>query len=309
MERSPAELHRLLLRWYARQRRDLPWRRTRDPYRVLVAEVMLQQTQVERVLPKYEEFLRRFPTLIAVAEASPGEVLRVWGPLGYNRRALYLHRAARLCVERHGGALPQDIGQLQALPGVGAYTARAVASFAFGQEIGVLDTNVRRVLGRAVLGMAGGAPAGRSLQRLADRLVPAGHGADWNQALMDLGATLCRARSPRCRLCPLAPACAARPALERPPAPALASPRRRPPFQGSRRYYRGRVLALLRATPAGEGLPWRCIVQALAPEASPTSHRLTEVLSPLVREGLLEVQPALPEGAGPSDELYVYFPR
>jgi A/G-specific adenine glycosylase len=201
---------RRLLAWYARHGRDLPWRRTRAPYRVLVSEIMLQQTQVERVIPKYRQFLRRYPSLRALAAAPVDDVRRLWYPLGYNVRPLRLHAIARETVARYNGRLPDDAGALRALPGVGRYTAGAVLSFAFGRDVAVLDTNVRRVLTRVFLGARRAARlrGDRALWDLADRLVPAGRGYDFNQALMDFGATWCTARRPRCPACPMRPFCA-----------------------------------------------------------------------------------------------------
>lgn len=192
-----------LLEWSERTRRDLPWRRTRDPWAVLVSESMLQQTQVARVVPKYDAFLARFPTVAACAAASPGDVVRRWAGLGYNRRALNLHRSAVVCVEMHAGALPETLGQLLALPGIGPYTARAVLAFAHEADVGVLDTNVARVLART-----GGQRLGlRDAQRRADATVPPGKGWAWNQAMLDLGATVCTKRVARCDACPLRSSC------------------------------------------------------------------------------------------------------
>ncbi|MGH7268363.1 MAG: A/G-specific adenine glycosylase [Candidatus Rokuibacteriota bacterium] len=192
-----------LLRWYARHRRDLPWRRTRDPYRVLVSEIMLQQTQVERVIPKYREFLGRYPTLEALAAADVGEVRRAWFPLGYNVRPVHLHAIARETVARYGGRLPDDDRALRALRGIGRYTAGAVRSFAFGRRAPILDTNVRRVLGRVFHGQDGRRLAPAGLWRLAEELLPRRRVYDFNQALMDFGATWCTARKPLCLPCPL----------------------------------------------------------------------------------------------------------
>jgi A/G-specific adenine glycosylase len=208
---------RRLLAWYARHGRDLPWRRTRVPYRVLVSEIMLQQTQVERVVPKYRQFLRAYPTLRALAAADVADVRRVWYPLGYNIRPVRLHAIARETMARYGGRLPDDGGALRALPGIGRYTAGAMLSFAFGRDAAVLDTNVRRVLGRVFFGP-------RRLRRLrgdgrlwalAESLVPRGRGYNFNQALMDFGATWCTARRPRCTPCPLRGVCATFPAHAR----------------------------------------------------------------------------------------------
>jgi A/G-specific adenine glycosylase len=204
---------RRLLAWYAEHGRDLPWRRTRDPYRVLVSEIMLQQTQVDRVIPKYHEFLGRYPTIDALAEAEATEVRQLWYPLGYNARPFRLHQIAREAVARYGSRLPDTVERLRALPGIGRYTAGAILSFAYGQDVAVLDTNVRRVLTRVFLGprRTRRLRGDKTLWELAARLVPRGAGYDFNQALMDFGATWCTARRPRCRPCPLRPLCASYP--------------------------------------------------------------------------------------------------
>ena len=196
---------RRLLAWYREHGRDLPWRRTRAPYRILVSEIMLQQTQVDRVLPKYHEFLERYPTLECLARARVDEVRRVWYPLGYNIRPVRLHTIARETLSRYGGRLPDTEERLRALPGIGRYTAGAILSFAYGRDVPVLDTNVRRVLGRVFLGARRAAAMRRegAFWDLAAALVPRGHGYDWNQALMDFGATHCTPRKPRCGGCPM----------------------------------------------------------------------------------------------------------
>jgi A/G-specific adenine glycosylase len=198
-----------LLGWYAKNGRDLPWRLTRDPYRILVSEIMLQQTQVERVIPKYREFLRRYPTLERLAEAPTGEVQRAWRPLGYNIRPLRLQGIARETVARYGGRLPDDGKALREFRGIGRYTAGAILAFAYGQDAAVLDTNVRRVLGRVFLGPRGvrRARGAKLYWDLAETLVPQGRAYDFNQALMDFGATWCTARRPRCPRCPLRTLC------------------------------------------------------------------------------------------------------
>jgi A/G-specific adenine glycosylase len=203
-----AAFQRRLLRWYARHGRDLPWRRTRRPYRVLVSEVMLQQTQVDRVLPKYREFLRHYPTMKQLAAAPVEDVRRLWYPLGYNARPLRLHAIARETVARYRGRLPADAERLRALPGIGRYTAGAILSFAYGRDAAVLDTNVRRVLGRVFFSpRAAARTPERTFWALAETLVPAGRGYDFNQALMDFGATWCTPRRPRCRPCPMRSFC------------------------------------------------------------------------------------------------------
>jgi A/G-specific adenine glycosylase len=223
------ELAERLLAWWASHGRDLPWRRTRDPYAILVSEVMLQQTQVARALERWPRFLARWPTAEALAEASTADVLREWSGLGYNRRALALQRAARAVSER--GGFPREVEELQTLPGVGPYTARAVACFAFGAEVTAVDTNTRRVLGRAL---------GRD-----DVPPPDGRAFDWNQALFDLGATVCLARVPRCAACPLAGGCPSR-------GQRFAPLRRQGPLEGSRRQARAALLRDLHAGPRQE---------------------------------------------------------
>ncbi len=205
-----AALRRALLAWYERHRRDLPWRRSRDPYRVWVSEVMLQQTTVKTALPYYERFLERFPSLASLASAAEEEVLAVWSGLGYYHRARSLHRGARHVLERHAGVFPRSLEAALAVPGVGLYTASAVLSIAHGQPLPVVDGNVRRVLGR-LLALRGpeyrrDAPYYNRAEELLDRERP----GDWNQALMELGATVCLPRKPACEACPLRRHCSAR---------------------------------------------------------------------------------------------------
>jgi len=200
-----------LLRWYARHRRDLPWRSTRDPYHVLVSEIMLQQTQVDRVIPKYREFIARYPTLEALADADPADVKRTWYPLGYNIRPLHLHAIARETVARYSGRLPDEERALRSLKGIGRYTAGAVRSFAYGLRAPILDTNVRRVLGRVFYGDDGRRLRPSALWDLAERLLPRRDAYDFNQALMDFGATWCTARKPLCLPCPMRRFCRAFP--------------------------------------------------------------------------------------------------
>jgi A/G-specific adenine glycosylase len=204
---------RRLLAWYRQNGRALPWRTTRDPYRILVSEIMLQQTQVDRVVPKYEEWLARFPTLEALAAASEEEVTRAWYPLGYNVRPRRLHAIAREAVARYGGTLPSDPATLRSFKGIGAYTAGAVLSFAFGHRAPIVDTNVARVLGRVFVGRGDPRAAGmrRYLWALSEALLPRRGVFDFNQALMDFGALVCVARKPRCLICPMRSFCRAYP--------------------------------------------------------------------------------------------------
>ena len=204
-----ARFQRGLLRWYARHQRPLPWRQTRDPYRILVSEIMLQQTQVIRVEEFYRRFLGRYPSIAALAAARPGQVRDAWAGLGYYARARNLHAAARTVVRTMGGRLPSEPSDLERLPGIGRYTAAAVASIAFGRDVGTVDTNIVRVLGRAfrLPGRVGSAVRAKATWRAVNRLVPPGRASEWNQALMDLGATICVARAPRCERCPVRAAC------------------------------------------------------------------------------------------------------
>jgi A/G-specific adenine glycosylase len=250
-----------LLDWYAGVARPLPWRETADPYAILVSEVMLQQTQAERVVPYYERWLAAFPTARALADAEPAHVLRLWSGLGYNRRALSLQRAAAQVAE-HGW--PAD---LQRLPGVGPYTAAAVASFAFGEHVATVDTNWRRVEARH-----GSAPAASPAV---------------NQAMMELGATVCTARAPRCGACPVSPSCAAH-AAGGPVVPERAPAGTRVRFEDTDRYLRGRVVAALL-------------------EGAPLPAGAERVLPGLERDGLIEVSTGgvvrLPAGRMPVADL------
>jgi A/G-specific adenine glycosylase len=198
-----------LLTWYRRHGRDLPWRKTDDPYHILVSEIMLQQTQVDRVVPKYAEWLEKYPSLDALAGASEQEVTKSWYPLGYNIRPKRLQAIARETVERYGGRLPADEETLRSFKGIGAYTAGAIRSFAFRERAAILDTNVARVLFRVFVG--DGDPKAHAMKRhlwnVSETLVPAKHAFDFNQALMDFGAIICVARKPKCLVCPMAKSC------------------------------------------------------------------------------------------------------
>jgi A/G-specific adenine glycosylase len=217
-----------ILHWYAASARDLPWRRTRDPYAVLVSETMLQQTRVDTVIPYYERFIRELPTVAALAEAPEERVLALWSGLGYYRRARMLHAAAKRVVELHGGIIPAEIGALRGLAGVGAYTAGAVASIAFGRRAALVDGNVARVLARlfAVEEDVKSPRGAAHVWALAESLVPADRDpGQWNQALMELGATVCRPRDPECGRCPAAGACVARAKGKARELPRAAAPR------------------------------------------------------------------------------------
>jgi len=235
--------------WFAVNGRDLPWRRPGfTPWGALVSEFMLQQTPVNRVLPKLAEWLERWPTPAALAAASPGDAVRAWDRLGYPRRALNLHATAVAITERHGGVVPSDVPELLALPGIGDYTARAVSVFAYGQRHPVVDINIRRVIARAVLGLADPGPAAKRDLVDMEALLPESD-ADaraFNAGIMELGALVCVARTPRCEACPIAEQCAWRragyPATDGPVA------QRQKKYEGSDRQVRGLVLAELRAS-------------------------------------------------------------
>ena len=264
---------RRLLEWYARHgRADLPWRVVRDPYYTLVSEFMLQQTQVDRVVPRFRAFVERFPTLDALAGASAADVLREWKGLGYNSRALRLKRVAETVVLRHGGRMPHDTAALLDLPGIGPYTAAAIRAFAF--DIGDLpvDTNVRRV----------GERVGQSLQP------PRGKAHDWASALMDLGASICKARAPKCLLCPLQPDCAwdsrATPATGQ----SRAKPRATVPFEKTVRYARGRVIDRLRELPPGKRISLLDLCRDLEPVLpGRTVDDVGRFVTALERDGLI----------------------
>jgi A/G-specific adenine glycosylase len=239
-------LHNNVLAWFDETGRDLPWRDDPQPWRIMVSEFMLQQTPVARVLPVFETWMDRWPTPAALAADGPGEAVRAWGKLGYPRRALRLHASATAMVERHGGEVPDQLEDLLALPGVGDYTAAAIASFAFGQRHVVLDTNVRRLFARTVRGVEFPADALTAAEReLAADLLPDHDAHRWAAATMELGALVCTARSPRCGACPIDDQCtwnlAGRPGHSGPP-------RRGQAYAGTDRQVRGRLLDVVRTS-------------------------------------------------------------
>jgi A/G-specific adenine glycosylase len=251
-------VRKMLISWFEKNGRELPWRRTRDPWRILVSEVMLQQIQVKRAVPFYEAFVGRFATPRALAEAPLAEAIRVWGSLGRYRRVVSLHRTARILIEEFGGEVPSDPVVLVTLPGIGPYTAGAVACFAFEQDVAFVDTNVRRVLHRLFFGSEIPEPSAKEKQLLstAETLVPSGHGWKWGQSVIEFGALHCTARTPLCESCPLSNLCVARPAIRTSLANLPRARRATGRYQDSNRYYRGRVLAVLREAPGG-GVPLR----------------------------------------------------
>jgi len=241
------QIQEALISRFEKSARDLPWRRTRDPWRVLVSEVMLQQIQVQRAVPFYERFLTRFPTTESLAAAPLAEAIRAWEDLGRYRRIVYLHRTARIVVEEHDGRIPSEPEELIKLPGIGPYTAGAVACFAYERDAAFLDTNMHRVFHRYFFGLRDATTSSdKDLMTIAAELVPPNRGWRWNQALMETGALVCTARSPGCEECPLRQGCHARAEATSAGWP---KPERKAPgyrYETSNRYYRGRVLAELR---------------------------------------------------------------
>jgi A/G-specific adenine glycosylase len=286
-----------LLAWFtAHGRSHLPWRTVVDPYRTVVSEFMLQQTQVERVVPLFEAFVARWPDFAALAAASQADVVRAWKGLGYNSRAVRLRDLARLVCEKYGGELPRDEALLRELPGVGPYTARAIAAFGHGADVPAVDTNVRRIVHRTQLGIEWPPKATpQQLDAIAGRLVPAGAGHAFNSAMMDLGASVCTARVPKCLICPLQQVCAAAP-LSAPDLAAAAAryaapagERKRVPFEQTDRFVRGRIVDRLRALPPGRRISLLALHADLLPVL--TRHdipALEKVVEGLARDRIVE---------------------
>ena len=268
-----------VLAWFDASGRIFAIREARDPYAILVSEVMAQQTQISRAQEYWTRWMAIFPSLEALACASPADVLRAWAGLGYNRRAINLQRAARVVVAEYGGRLPETVEELERLPGVGPYTARAVAAIAFGAPVTAVDTNVRRVLSR--LGRPDGAVAPAELQALADEVLPPNRPAAWTQALMDIGAIFCRSRRPVCAACPVRAWCqfAAAGDAERPARPS------RPgvPFATTSRWLRGRILDRLRDADTSTWTVFR------DPIGGHDSAAITRALVAMARDGLVEL--------------------
>ena len=265
-----------LIEWGSGSLRDLPWRRTNDPWRVLVSEVMLQQTSVARVLPKYEAFLEAFPTPGALAEAPLGDALRLWSGLGYPRRCRNLQATAVVLHEQFDDQMPSSIDELLKLPGIGQYTARAVLAFAYRLDVAVVDVNVSRVLSR----LEGVPMKARALQTFADELVPQGLGWEWNQVMMDFGARQCTVRTPLCDSCPVRTQCKYKGAGDDPAQLSAGVSKPQPRFEGSDRQARGRAL---RAVGAGS-LSIADVIKTMRID----EDRAEKLVASLVREGLLQ---------------------
>jgi A/G-specific adenine glycosylase len=297
-------VHSYLLQWYAAEQRALPWRATSDPYAILVSEIMLQQTQVDRVLPKYRQFLSAFPTLADLASAPTAEVIAVWAPLGYNRRAVSLQGIARQVMTDYGGRIPDTIEELLKLKGIGRYTAGAIACFAYRKQVATVDTNIRRVLHRIFLGLEHPEPKANDAQMLtlAERVLPEGEAYNWNQALMDLGATICTSDNPQCSRCPVQEICLAYADMSQHslfPTGAVVRQLRRvaekkpkyqvQPFTSTNRYFRGRIIDLLRSLPQDQ----RITLAHLGPEIKSEFREddlpwLQQIVAGLAKDGLLD---------------------
>jgi A/G-specific adenine glycosylase len=273
-----------VLEWYADNARDLAFRRSTDPWSVLLSEVIAQQTQARRAAAGWERLIGEFPSPAAMAAATPAAVIRSWRGLGYNRRAVALHRAATAMVERHGGRVPDTLAELRALPGIGPYTARAVLALAFDRPVAALDVNIRRVVSRAFIGNAPGPDQGQ-FQELADGFVPEGAAATWTHALMDVGAAFCRPREPRCGPCPLRAHCrfAATDATVAPPKPRRNRPA--PRFESTNRWLRGRILDRLRDAPDATPVTFE------EPIGEHSLEAVSRALAEMARDGVVVVAP------------------
>ncbi|MEJ7838747.1 MAG: A/G-specific adenine glycosylase [Thermomicrobiales bacterium] len=284
-----------LLAWWQENRRNLPWRQTRDPYEVLVSEMMLQQTQVDRVIPYFRTWLESYPTVYELAAAPTADVIRLWKGLGYNRRAVNLQKTAKAIVEM-GGEFPRDVEALRALPGIGPYTAGAVACFAFEQDVAFMDTNMRRVLHRVLVGVDIPRPQfnDRQMSAIALQLVPTDDGWNWNQALIEFGALQCTARKPNCLVCGLQDICVARPQIQTAIAENVRPPGlKREVFKDTNRYFRGRVVDALRDR---AGITFKELGPLIRPEFSESDGMwLLEVVEGLERDGLAKIAEISPE--------------
>jgi A/G-specific adenine glycosylase len=281
------ELSRRILRWYSHHGRALPWRNTTDPYRILLSEVMLQQTQVSRVLEMYPRFLRTFPSIRALARAKQKDVVIAWKGMGYNNRAVRLHRLARVVAGRNGRSIPDRFEELVQLPGIGRYTANAILSSAFRQRVPIVDTNVRRLLSRLILKMHSVADAASEplVWDVAQQLLPPRAAYAWNQALMDLGATVCTARMPRCAECPVASCCRSIGVMHRGVAKQT---RREPSFDGTpNRIFRGRIIELLRRHNRSRFVERQRIRTEILKGKRQGDRWLDSILNSLVKDGLV----------------------
>ncbi len=281
----PASISAPILRWYSRFGRTLPWRDEKNPYRILVSEVMLQQTQVSRVAEKYPGFIGRFPTISSLARAKTSTVIRAWKGMGYNNRAVRLQLLAKSVTQLHSSKLPRDVEALQSLPGIGKYTAHAIACFAYRRQVPVVDTNVRRVLTRLFPSWTKNA----DIWEIAERVLPRRRAYDWNQALMDLGSTICTAHSPKCSACPVSDLCPSAFRVVRSRSPRVQSEPHRDGLPN--RIYRGRIVENLRYFPFGR----RVTLSRLGPKIKEGYGKrderwLLRLMQSLERDGLVELR-------------------
>ncbi|MGZ4211677.1 MAG: A/G-specific adenine glycosylase [Actinomycetota bacterium] len=287
------KIHERVLAWFDEHGRSFPWRAHRDPYQTLVAEVMLQQTQTGRVAPAYGTVLAKCPDVRALAHAPAMEVIQAWKGLGYNRRAVDLQRAAQTIEHEHGGVVPSDPKALRALPGVGEYSASAVACFAYDRQVPVVDVNVRRVLSRAA--RAKDELPLDDARHVADHWLAPGEAYRWNQALMDIGAMVCRIDTPLCAQCPLKPFCAYR-LQGKHKHPRAPQPSKQSRFEGSSRQKRGGIIDHLRET-AEEGVSLSALAKVIHPGGDADLRWLVELLEGLERDGLVEMTPGARRGS------------
>ena len=301
-----AQVHTALLQWYSTSQRDLPWRSTSDAYAILVSEIMLQQTQVERVLPKYFQFLAAFPTLADLAAAPTAEVIKVWVPLGYNSRAVRLQAIAHQVLADFGGQIPASIDELLRLKGIGRYTAGAIACFAYHRQVATVDTNIYRVLHRIFLGLEHPEPQITTEQMFsfAEQVLPPGEAFNWNQALMDLGATICTSANPQCARCPLQEQCRAYRDMSQyslfPGGTVLRQLRKiaepktsyeTTPFTSTSRYFRGRIVDHLRSLAANQRIKLADLGPILKSDYSEADAPwLLKLVQGLAKDGLLDLQ-------------------
>jgi A/G-specific adenine glycosylase len=270
-----------LLSWYGKNRRDLPWRKTRDPYRILVSEVMLQQTQVDRVIPKYGAWLRAFPDWKALARASRADVLRLWSGLGYNNRAVRLHALAKLLVEQHDGNLPDEEEELKRLPGIGPYTAGAIMVFAYNTSGMCVDVNVERIMRRIYFSKNKISITKKEIEEVFSSSFPSERARDWGNALMDLGSIVCTTTNPACTKCPVCKDCKSK--GEHPDEKSLREKTRQAPFLHSNRWWRGQIL---KALAQDAGLGERELFRRIAPDEE-DDGKFRAALAQLKRECLV----------------------
>ncbi len=284
------EVKRTILRWYKQQGRTLPWRHISNPYRILVSEIMLQQTQVSRVLEKYPEFLRRFPSVHSLATARQRDVVHAWQGMGYNNRAVRLHKCAQAIVRQHDGRIPQDFFSLISMPGIGKYTANALLSSAFGKQLPIVDVNVQRVLSRIFWRMESTAVmrTQQEIWELAANILPKNNAYNWNQSLMDLGAIICTARNPKCDNCPVAMMCASRRRMKRAVA---ARVKNEPSLNGTpNRLYRGKIIEQLRQLNGTGSIRVNNLGKAILPTYTARNEAwLMKLITSLHKDGLIRI--------------------